>query len=115
IQPVVIALAIAYAALLRSLGVQPDVVVGHSMGEVAAAHVAGILDRDQAMEIVCRRSALMRSRSGMGAMALVELSMAEARSRLAGFEGRVVVAVSNSPRSSVVSGEPEAIAELLAQ
>ena len=115
IQPVLVAIAIAYAALWRSLGVEPDAVVGHSMGEVAAAHIAGILDLDQSMRIICRRSALMRRKSGMGAMALVELSMAEARERLTGREDRIVVAVSNAPRSSVLSGEPDAVAGLLAE
>ena len=50
IQPVLVAMAIAYAALLRSLGIEPDAVVGHSMGEVAAACIAGVLDLDQAMQ-----------------------------------------------------------------
>ena len=81
IQPVLVAMAIAYAALWRSLGIEPDAVVGHSMGEVAAAYIAGVLDLDQAMRIICRRSALMRRTSGQGAMALVELSMDEARDR----------------------------------
>ena len=58
----------------------PDAVVGHSMGEVAAAYIAGVLDIDQAMRIVCRRSALMRQTSGRGAMALVDLPMGEPRS-----------------------------------
>ena len=78
IQPVLVAIAIAYAALWRSLGIEPAAVVGHSMGEVAAACIAGVLDLDQAMHIICRRSALMRRTSGQGAMALVDLSMEEA-------------------------------------
>jgi acyl transferase domain-containing protein len=115
IQPVLVALAIAYAALWRSLGVEPDAVVGHSMGEVGAAHVAGVLSLEQAMRIICRRSALMRRTSGQGAMALVDLSMADAAQRLAGLEGRVGVAVGNSPRSSVISGEPAAVQQVLDQ
>ena len=109
IQPVLAAIAIAYAALWRSMGIAPDAVVGHSMGEVGAAHVAGVLDLDQAMRIICRRSALMRRTSGQGAMALVELSIDEARSRLRGREAEISVAVSNSPRSSVISGNPDAV------
>ena len=77
IQPVLVALAIAYAELLRSVGVEPNAVVGHSMGEVAAACIAGALNFDQAMQVVCARSALMRRVSGQGAMALVDLPMAE--------------------------------------
>ena len=114
IQPTLTALSIAYAALWRSLGVEPDAVVGHSMGEVAAAHVAGVLDIEQAMRIICRRSALMRRTSGQGAMALVELSMADAQTRIAGHESQVAVAVSNSPRSSVISGDPAVVQALVA-
>ena len=90
IQPVLVALAIAYAELLRSVGVEPDAVVGHSMGEVAAAAIAGALDLEQAMQVVCSRSALMRRVSGQGAMALVDLPMAELPGRLAGVEDRGV-------------------------
>ncbi|WP_382324585.1 SDR family NAD(P)-dependent oxidoreductase [Hydrogenophaga sp. UC242_50] len=115
VQPVLVSLAIAYAALLRSWGVEPDAVVGHSMGEVGAACIAGVLDIGQAMQIVCARSRLMRRVSGLGAMALVELSMEDARQRLRGREDRLSVAVSNSPRSSVISGEPEAVQAVMAE
>ena len=110
-----VAIAIAYAELWRSLGVEPDAVVGHSMGEVGAAYIAGVLDLDQAMRIICRRSALMRRTSGKGAMALVELSMDEARARLRGREAQLSVAVSNSPRSSVISGDPDAVQQVMAE
>ncbi|MGH8240617.1 MAG: acyltransferase domain-containing protein, partial [Steroidobacteraceae bacterium] len=115
IQPVLLAMAIAYADWLRSLGIVPDAVVGHSMGEVGAAYVGGALNLDQAMRIISRRSALMARTSGQGAMALVELSMADAAVRLAGREDRVAVAVSNGPRSTVISGEPQAVQGVLDQ
>ena len=115
IQPVLVALAIAYAELWRSLGIEPDAVVGHSMGEVGAAYIAGVLDLGQAMRIICRRSALMRRTSGQGAMALVELSMDEARERIRGREAQISVAVSNSPRSSVISGEPQAVQQVMTE
>ena len=115
IQPILVAMAIAYAAWLRSVGVLPDAVVGHSMGEVGAAFLAGVLSLDQAMRIICRRSALMRQTSGQGAMAMVDLSMADAEKRLAGRQARVSVAVSNSPRSCVISGEPAAVKEVIAE
>jgi phthiocerol/phenolphthiocerol synthesis type-I polyketide synthase B len=115
IQPILVAMAIAYAAWLRSVGVRPDALVGHSMGEVGAAYLAGALSLDQAMRIICRRSALMRQTSGQGAMAMVDLSMAEAEKRLAGRQARVSVAVSNSPRSCVISGEPAAVNEVIAE
>jgi malonyl CoA-acyl carrier protein transacylase/NAD(P)-dependent dehydrogenase (short-subunit alcohol dehydrogenase family) len=113
IQPVLVALAFAYAQWLASLGIVPDAVVGHSMGEVGAACVAGILDLEQAMRIVCRRSALMRRTSGRGSMALVELSMTDTQARLQGRESQISVAASNSPRSSVISGEPAVVRHVL--
>ncbi len=113
IQPVLVSIAISYAALLRSCGVEAAAIVGHSMGEVAAAYIAGALDLNQAMRVICRRSALMQQTSGRGAMALVELSTLEAAARLAGREDRVSVAVSNSPRSSVISGEPETVQQVM--
>lgn len=115
IQPVLVAIAIAYAHLWRSLGIEPAAVVGHSMGEVGAAYIAGVLDLGQAMRIICRRSALMRRTSGQGAMALVDLSMDDARARLRGREAAVSVAVSNSPHSSVISGAPNAVSEVITE
>ncbi|HEY4001514.1 MAG TPA: acyltransferase domain-containing protein, partial [Candidatus Xenobia bacterium] len=115
IQPALFAMEIALAAQWRSWGVAPDAVVGHSMGEVAAAHVAGSLTLDDAVAVICRRSRLLRRVSGQGAMAVVELSAAEAQGRLSGYEDRLSVAVSNSPRSTVLSGAPEALEDVLAR
>jgi acyl transferase domain-containing protein len=115
IQPVLVALAISYARLLAEFGVVPSAVVGHSMGEVAAAAIAGVIDIDRAMDIVCRRSALMQPASGQGAMAVVELPRSEAAKRLAGREGQVSVAASNSPRSCVISGDPEAVRQAMSE
>ena len=114
IQPTLIAMAIAYAAWLRSVGIKPDAVVGHSLGEVGAACIAGVIDIPTAMRVICQRSALMQRTSGQGAMAMVELSQEDTAARLTGFEARVSVAVSNSPKSSVISGDPRAVDEILA-
>ncbi|XXX76158.1 SDR family NAD(P)-dependent oxidoreductase [Sorangium sp. So ce134] len=113
VQPVLFAVEVALAALWRSWGVEPDAVVGHSMGEVAAAHVAGALTLQDAAAVICRRSRLLRKVSGKGAMALVELTMAEAEQALAGHADRLSVAVSNGPRSTVIAGEPAALEEVL--
>ena len=115
IQPVLLAVSMAYGELLLSLGVVPSAVVGHSMGEVGAAYLAGALSLDDAMHVICRRSALMRETSGRGAMALVDLPAAAVEARIAADRDRIGVAVSNSPRSSVVSGDPDAVRDLLAQ
>jgi acyl transferase domain-containing protein/acyl carrier protein len=113
IQPSLVAVEIALAALWRSWGVQPTAVVGHSMGEVAAAFIAGVLSLEDAMRVVCTRSLLLKRVSGKGAMAVVALPIEQAQEVLKGREARVSVAVSNSPRSTVLSGDPGAIEEIL--
>ncbi|MBK9266370.1 MAG: thioester reductase domain-containing protein [Polyangiaceae bacterium] len=114
VQPVLFAISVALAALWRSWGVEPAAVVGHSMGEVAAAHVAGALSLDDATAIICRRSRLLRRVSGLGAMALVELTMADAERALAEYGARLSVAVSNGPRATVIAGDPNALDQVLA-
>ncbi|MBX9396491.1 acyltransferase domain-containing protein [Streptomyces sp. TRM72054] len=115
VQPVLFAVEVALAALWRSWGVEPDAVVGHSMGEVAAAHVAGVLSLHDAARIICLRSRLLRRTSGQGAMLAVELTMEEAREALRGRESAVSIAVNNSPRSTVLSGDRDVLAEVARQ
>ena len=112
-QPVLFAMDVALAALWRSWGVEPDAVVGHSMGEIAAAHVAGALSLEDAVAIVSRRSTLIRRISGQGEMAVVMLSVADAERAITGYEESVSVAVSSSPRSTVLSGAPEPLSKIL--
>ncbi|MER8188599.1 type I polyketide synthase, partial [Kitasatospora sp. NPDC094015] len=114
VQPVLFAVMVSLAALWRSHGVHPDAVVGHSQGEVAAAYVAGALDLADAARIVALRSRAQLALSGTGAMASVQLSADAARERLRRWEGRLSVAAVNGPASVVVSGDPAAVAELLA-
>jgi acyl transferase domain-containing protein/acyl carrier protein len=113
IQPVLFAIEVALATLWRSWGIEPDVVVGHSMGEVAAAHVAGVLSLDDAAWIICSRSKLLLRTSGKGAMAAVDLPLEQARAIVSDYEERVSVAVNNSPHSTVLSGDPDALTEIL--
>jgi acyl transferase domain-containing protein len=113
IQPVLFALALGLVEEWRALGVEPDAVVGHSMGEVAAACVAGALSLEDAARVICRRSQLLLRTSGQGAMALVGLSMEAAEALIADRRERVSVAVSNSPLSTVLSGDKEVIASLV--
>src|SRR5690606_21999088 len=103
VQPTLFAVEVALAALWRSWGIVPDAVVGHSMGEVAAAHVAGALSIEDAARVICLRSRLLRRISGQGAMAVVELSLDETRDAIAGYEATLAIAVSNSPGSTVIS------------
>ena len=113
IQPAIFAIQVALAELWRSWGIKPDAVVGHSMGEVAAAHIAGALSLEDAARIICRRSRLARRTSGRGAMAVVELSLARSTEILAGYEDSLAVAVNNSPTSTVLSGDTVALEEIL--
>ena len=115
VQPVLFAVEVALAALWRAWGVEPDAVIGHSMGEVAAAFVAGALTLADAAAVIGRRSRLLRRISGRGEMAAVELSMADAAAALVGREALLGVAVSNSPRSTVIAGDPAALAEVLGE
>ncbi|HEY9854527.1 MAG TPA: SDR family NAD(P)-dependent oxidoreductase, partial [Stenomitos sp.] len=113
IQPLIFAVQVALAEVWRSWGVEPQAVVGHSMGEVAAAHVAGALCLEDAARIICLRSHLMKRAAGQGAMALVDLSWDEAKRAIAGYEGRLALAACNGPSSTVLSGDRAAILELL--
>jgi acyl transferase domain-containing protein len=115
IQPALFAMQVALAALWRSWGIEPQAVVGHSLGEVAAAYIAGALSFEDAIRVVCHRSRLFKRTIGQGAMAAVDLSIEEARRVLVGFEDRVSIAASNGPTSTVLSGDPTALAAILDQ
>ena len=114
IQPAVFAIQVALAATLRSYGVQPGAVIGHSMGESAAAVVSGALSLADGVKVICRRSNLMLKVSGSGAMASVELPAQQVLSEL-GARGvsDVVLAVVASPQSTVVGGDKDAIRALV--
>jgi NADPH:quinone reductase-like Zn-dependent oxidoreductase/malonyl CoA-acyl carrier protein transacylase len=106
---------VALASVWRSMGVEPDAVVGHSQGEIAAAYVAGALSLDDATKIVALRSRALARIAGQGAMAVVELDAQLLRERLAPFHDRIVVAAVNSPLSCTISGDTEAIDALVEQ
>ncbi|MEU5164239.1 SDR family NAD(P)-dependent oxidoreductase [Streptomyces sp. NPDC020875] len=114
VQPTLWAMEVALASVWRSWGLEPDVVVGHSMGEAAAAVVAGSLSVADGAAVICRRSALAKRVAGRGgAMASVELSAAEAERELEPYGGRVCVAAVNGPSSTILSGDGEAMKEIL--
>ncbi|MBD2892215.1 hypothetical protein amrb99_11250 [Actinomadura sp. RB99] len=112
VQPASFAVNVALARLWESFGVRPDAVVGHSQGEIAAAHVAGALSLEDAARVVALRSqAIARGLAGRGGMVSVALPVGEAAARLApGLE----IAAVNAPASVVVAGEPEALDTLQA-
>lgn len=111
------AIQVALAALWRSWGIEPDAVVGHSFGEVAAAHVAGALSLSDAIRVIFHRSHLLQQEAqqavGKGAMASVEMPLEEAKQALVGYEDRLSIAVNNSPTSVVLSGDAEALANVV--
>ncbi|MDN3658658.1 SDR family NAD(P)-dependent oxidoreductase [Ferruginibacter paludis] len=113
VQPMLFAIQVALAGLWQSWGIKPDAVVGHSMGEVAAAHVAGILNLEDATRIICRRSQLLKQMRGLGSMLVTELSPDQAKECIKGYNNDVVIAVINSPGSTVLSGDNEVIKEIM--
>ncbi|MEU4383503.1 SDR family NAD(P)-dependent oxidoreductase [Micromonospora echinofusca] len=115
VQPALFAMMVSLAELWRSHGVQPAAVVGHSQGEIAAACVAGVLSLPDAARVVALRSRALRALAGHGAMASVALPADTVRDRIARFGDRISVAAVNGPAAVVVSGDPEAVEELLAE
>ena len=115
VQPTLFAMQVALAATMQSYGVGPGAVIGHSMGEAAAAVVSGALSLQDGVRVICRRSALMARLSGGGAMASVELPAQQVRDEL---ESRgisdVVVSVFASPNSTVIGGTTGTVRELVA-
>ncbi len=116
IQPSLFAVQIAIANVWMSRGVIPDAVVGHSMGEVASAYISGSISLNDAANIICSRSKLMKTVSGTGgAMAVTELSIPQAEEIISKYPGKLSVAVSNSPKSTVIAGNEKKLLEVLAQ
>ena len=113
-QPAIFAMQVGLAAAWGRMGIRPAIVVGHSMGEIAAAHVAGCLDVKDAVTIIFERSRILQQASAEGRMLAAALSPEEAQDLVDPFLGQVAVGVVNGPRSVVLSGAISAI-EVLAQ
>ena len=104
-QPAIFAVQVGLTAWWRARGVEPEVVVGHSVGEIAAAHAAGILDLESAARLVVARAELMDLSAGQGRMLAVPLSADEARARFPELE----LAADNGPHSAVLAGPQAAV------
>ncbi|MFI1801941.1 type I polyketide synthase, partial [Streptomyces sp. NPDC020379] len=114
VQPVLWAVMVSLAEVWRSTGVEPAAVIGHSQGEIAAACVAGALSVEDAAKVVALRSKALRALSGRGGMVSVSLDVAAVEQRLSKWQGRLAVAAINGPAVVVVSGDADALEELLA-
>ncbi|MFI9802961.1 SDR family NAD(P)-dependent oxidoreductase [Streptomyces sp. NPDC052301] len=114
LQPVLWAMTVALAEVWRSFGVTPDAVVGHSQGEVSAAVIAGAVRLEDGARIVARRSLAVRELQGRGGMASVTLPDEEVRELIGRWPGRLGVGAVNGPGTVVVSGDTDALEELLA-
>ncbi|WP_228566899.1 type I polyketide synthase [Nocardia sp. SYP-A9097] len=113
VQPVLFSVMVSLAAVWRSFGVVPAAVVGHSQGEIAAAVVAGGLSLADGAKVVALRSRAIAALAGRGGMASIARSPEDTAHLLAPWSGRISVAAMNGPGATVVSGDPDALIELL--
>lgn len=114
VQPTIFAVQVALARLWQSWGIQPDAVVGHSLGEIAASVIAGGLDLNDGARVISVRSRLVRAASNKGGMVVAELSESEADALLADQGLALSVAAVNGPRSIILAGEEGAIRQIAA-
>ena len=113
IQPVLVGVQLALTELWRCYGVTPDAVIGHSMGEVSAAVVAGALSPADGLAVIATRSRLMARLAGQGAMALLELDPEATEALIADYPD-VTLAVYASPRQTVIAGPPAQVDAVIA-
>ncbi|MEQ8790735.1 MAG: amino acid adenylation domain-containing protein [Pirellulaceae bacterium] len=114
-QPALFAVEYALSALWRSWGVEPDVVLGHSVGEYVAAVVAGVMSLEDGLKLIAHRGRLMQSLPRDGSMAVVFAPRASVELAVAGREEEVSVAAANGPENTVISGKSAAVEELAAR
>ncbi len=111
-QPALFAVQVALAALWHSRGVSPGMIIGHSAGEIAAAHTAGALSLEDAVCIICHRSRLQHTTEGEGRIMAVGLSAEEAEKVVRDFNNRICIGAVNSPQSVALVGDTDVLEEV---
>ncbi|WP_159058389.1 acyltransferase domain-containing protein, partial [Streptomyces europaeiscabiei] len=115
VQPALFVTCVALARLWMACGVRPAAVAGQSLGEVAAAHIAGALTLQDAARVIGVRSRELMALAGRGGMVAVPLPLAEVERLIAPYDGRICVGGVTGPRSVTIAGDTEPLAELLAR
>lgn len=111
-QPAIFAIQVALAALWKSWGIRPEAVVGHSVGEVAAAHEAGVLDLPAAIRVIYHRGRCMEHAPERGKMIAAALTREEAEECIERFAGRVSLAAVNGPKMVSIAGDADLVDQL---
>ncbi|MEU1669268.1 SDR family NAD(P)-dependent oxidoreductase [Streptomyces sparsogenes] len=106
------AVQVALARLLEDCGARPDAVIGHSIGEITAAHIAGVLSLEDACHLVAHRATLLGKLPPGGAMTAIEATADEITQTLTPYDGHVTIAALNAPTNTVISGPEELVTQL---
>ncbi|XP_051742934.1 probable polyketide synthase 16 isoform X3 [Ctenopharyngodon idella] len=112
VQPLLFAIQVAVVKLLKHWGISPDAVLGHSIGEVAAAHCSGLLSLEDAVKVIHYRSSLQSNVTGGKMLVVSNMAVSEVLKILPSFSGRVCLAAYNSPQSCTLSGDADDIDRL---
>ncbi|XP_056220382.1 uncharacterized protein LOC130161254 isoform X2 [Seriola aureovittata] len=112
VQPLLFAIQVGITTLLRRWGVKPDAILGHSVGEVAAAHCSGLLSLEDAVKVIHVRSTLQSKVTGGKMLVIGNMAVSEVTALLPRYSGRACLAAFNSPQSCTLSGDADAIKSL---
>ncbi|XP_046880190.1 highly reducing polyketide synthase 40-like [Hypomesus transpacificus] len=112
VQPLLFAVQVGIASLLKHWGVRPDAVLGHSVGEVAAAHCSGLLSLEDAVKVIYHRSVLQGMVTGGKMLVISNMAVSEILKMLPDYSGKICMAAYNSPQSCTLSGDADAIKSL---